>query len=88
MPEKPVKNAFTRNFCQPQVFRKEVLESLRDGFQDISPGRFEEDRWQVFEIVDQVLETGNFTNVSREALRIRLTTLGLITSRLSQARML
>lgn len=73
------------------VFRKDILASFCTGYRGAEPPvnpELEEERWQVLEIVDEVLVAGNFTNVSSEALRVRLTTLGLIASRSSQAGLL
>jgi len=91
MPTKAVRSAFNRCFIHSQVFKKDILESFYAGYSGaelpVKP-ELAEERWQMLEIVNQVSDAGNFTNVSRDALRVRLTTLGLITSKSNQARIL
>lgn len=91
MPANSICAAFDRNFSHPQVFRKEVLKAFRDSYHAAEIYKDEainEEVQQILRIVDLVRETGNFTNVSKTALRVRLTTMDLIGSKDHQARML
>jgi len=91
MPAKSVKLAFDRNFSAPQTFSRDVLRPPRKGYLPDDRSRewdFLDECWEVLNVVDKVLETGNFTNVSKKAVRVRLETLNLIVPESSQARML
>ena len=91
MPVKAVRDAFKRNYSCPKVFSKSVIEAFNLNYHSEGYSKSLEDSeefWGVLSVVDQVKKSGNFSNVSDQALRIRLQTLGLITDKRVDHKML
>jgi len=91
MPAKAVRVAFKRNYSSPQVFSQSVLESFNSNYHSEGNSKSLEDIeefWGVLSVVDQVKKSGRFSNVSDQAMRIRLQTLELITHKKVNCRIL
>ena len=81
MPAKAVRDAFKHNYSSPQVFSQSVLEAFNPNYHSEGNSKSLEDIeefWDVLSVVDQVKKSGRFSNVSDQAMRIRLQTLMLI----------
>ena len=88
MPEEPVRQAFERCFgLQPLIMRNEKSCYGRKTF--FAPGRgivVDPALDTAGEIAGCVIEAGGFSNVSREAMRIRLEDLSLLVDRVIRSR--
>jgi len=82
MPADFIREAFQKVSEQPFSFNRKTLDSFipgnrssvvkNDSLQSL------DDEWKILDIVDQVKSSGNFDNVSSDAMRIRLQQLRLI----------
>ena len=91
MPTEAVLDAFKCNYRCHQVFPQSVLEACNLNYH--SEGNSNsleniEEYWNVLSIVAQVKKSGGFSNVSDQAMRIRLQTLGLIAHKIVGNRIL
>ncbi len=81
MPAKAVRDAFKRNYSSPQVFSQNILNAFNPNYHSEGYSKSLEDDeefWGVLGVVNQVKKSGRFSNVSDQAMRIRLQTLMLI----------